>query len=353
MLRYLCVGYLAPAASAKVNILPFGPSLQNIFTLNEADPNLSLFTSQSLGDFSPKTLVQEFMRSRGFSRDDYVITSSHVSKHTQVSHFYLRQLVKGKQVFNGDININISPEGKVISAGDSFYRPLSPLSTSFNLRQTAFSFGSAQPANEIGPVEAMHSLLKFLGLEQKAPITVVSHSSLEGETITILQNVTSTLQNARAMAGWIQLEDGTLEPVWDIQLDLKDDWFNAHVSAKDKRVASLVNWVSSAEYTVFPLGTNDPNDGKRVKLYDPADKVASPLGWHDRGKGIKFTDTEGNNVIAGHIDDDDDDDDDDYSIPSHPGVEGGINLIFDFFTQPQARSRFISKCIRHEFVLLE
>ncbi|KAI0239645.1 hypothetical protein L0F63_002763, partial [Massospora cicadina] len=265
-----------------------------------------------------------FMKSRGFSKDDYVIKSTHVSKHTNVSHYYLRQLVEGKQVFNGDVNINISPTGRILSYGDSFYRRNSLVGSykSFGERQSFISDASSDSYQLIGPVEALHSLLNFLGLKQAAPVSIVDYSSFDGETYILLRNVTMAFQDARALAGWIQLEDGSLEPVWEIQLDLNDDWLNAHISASDKKMASLINWVSNAEYTAFPLGKNDPTDGKRVKLYDPADMVASPLGWHDRGNGRSFTDTEGNNVIAGLFDDG--------SVLNHPGAEGGPKLIFDF-----------------------
>ena len=47
------------------------------------------------------------------------------------------------------------------------------------------------------------------------------------------------------------------------------------------------------------MGTNDPTDGDRVKVKDPAHPIASPSGWHNSGKrGGKSTTTIGNNVIA-------------------------------------------------------
>ncbi|KAJ1559529.1 Fungalysin/Thermolysin Extracellular metalloproteinase 5, partial [Cladochytrium tenue] len=97
---------------------------------------------------------------------------------------------------------------------------------------------------------------------------------------------------------------GELVPVWDLKVDLGDHWFHAHVDARmsddggpSNSVMSLVDWVSDAAYTVFPLGTNDPDCGDRVEVFDPAHPVASPLGWHDQG--VKnYTVTIGNNVFA-------------------------------------------------------
>ncbi|TFY79758.1 hypothetical protein EWM64_g4254 [Hericium alpestre] len=54
---------------------------------------------------------------------------SYTDKATGVSHVYVRQLVNGVEVADGDINVNIK-NGVVISYGDSFYRGAAPTSFS-------------------------------------------------------------------------------------------------------------------------------------------------------------------------------------------------------------------------------
>ena len=49
---------------------------------------------------------------------------------------------------------------------------------------------------------------------------------------------------------------------------------------------------------MYPIGVNDPDDGERSVVVDPATSKASPLGWHDQGNGDTFTTTIGNNVYA-------------------------------------------------------
>ncbi|KAI9356962.1 Fungalysin metallopeptidase-domain-containing protein [Zopfochytrium polystomum] len=98
---------------------------------------------------------------------------------------------------------------------------------------------------------------------------------------------------------------GDLVPVWDLKLDLGDHWFHSHIDARrpakedsSGKVISLVDWVSDASYTVYPLGINDPESGSRSTVVDPAHTLASPLGWHSHGGKKHFTDTRGNNVYA-------------------------------------------------------
>ncbi|KAJ3411731.1 Fungalysin/Thermolysin Extracellular metalloproteinase 5 [Chytridiales sp. JEL 0842] len=96
---------------------------------------------------------------------------------------------------------------------------------------------------------------------------------------------------------YMQTSAQTLVPVWDLQVDLGTNWFHSHVDARTGEVLSIVDWVADASYNVFPLGTNDPTDGDRVMVVNPAIKVASPMGWHSNGKK-NFTVTAGNNVYA-------------------------------------------------------
>lgn len=89
--------------------------------------------------------------------------------------------------------------------------------------------------------------------------------------------------------------------VWDIKIDLGDDWYNAQVDAVDGTVQSLVNWVCHASFNVFPLGINDPSVGDRHLEVNPENNRSSPLGWNQRVFGkriIKYKVTKGNNVYA-------------------------------------------------------
>jgi hypothetical protein len=81
-----------------------------------------------------------------------------------------------------------------------------------------------------------------------------------------------------------------------------------------------------AQYRVFPLPYESPNDGGRELVTDVAEPTASPFGWHDTDglAGPEFTVTRGNNAHAYT-------DLDANNVPD-PGSDpdGGPSLIFDF-----------------------
>lgn len=116
-------------------------------------------------------------------------------------------------------------------------------------------------------------------------------------------NVPFALSPVEVRQAYIQTETGQLQLVWDLQYELKDNWYNGHVSAHDGTIVGLVDWVSNAaSYNVIPFGNNDPNDTERKIVKNPSDKWASPDGWHAQGviaKGAKtYNVTIGNNVYA-------------------------------------------------------
>jgi hypothetical protein len=84
-----------------------------------------------------------------------------------------------------------------------------------------------------------------------------------------------------------------LRTVWDVRMEMDENWYHGHVDAQTGDVIALMDWVSDATYEVYPLGVNDPEDGERRVLVDPADTTASPLGWHAQTKRRKFTTTRG------------------------------------------------------------
>ncbi|RKP24029.1 peptidase M36, partial [Syncephalis pseudoplumigaleata] len=115
-----------------------------------------------------------------------------------------------------------------------------------------------------------------------------------------LTNVPYALSPCPVRPAYLMVDQGRrLRLVWDIQTEMHDAWYNSHVDARSGQVLQLVDWVSDASaYRIYPLGTNDPNDGERQFVASPADKLASPLGWHKVDARHAYNDTRGNNVVA-------------------------------------------------------
>ncbi|KAA1470881.1 extracellular elastinolytic metallo proteinase [Dentipellis sp. KUC8613] len=89
----------------------------NFLSTNDPYAIATSFVSDLLGD--------QFTAENGFA----IRKDSYTDKATGVTHVYVRQIVNGVEVADGDINVNIK-DGLVISYGDSFYRGAAPTSFS-------------------------------------------------------------------------------------------------------------------------------------------------------------------------------------------------------------------------------
>lgn len=179
--------------------------------------------------------------------------------------------------------------------------------------------------------------------------------------IELIDNVPETVNPVKARLAYIQVPDGDsthLDLVWKFEVEMKDNWYEAAVSAHSPhKIISVVDWASDAyapvprkdkapaTYNVFKWGINDPSEGNRTIETEHDDKLASPLGWHSlpvandpfssntrvvRGSLIRNTTvTWGNNVFAHE----NWEGKNEYLSNYRP--DGGEDLKFDFIYEPQ------------------
>lgn len=240
------------------------------------------------------------------------VANHYVTKHNGVTHVYLKQEVNGIPVFNGDLNINVDKNGRILNMGESFFRG-----------QTLDVI--TKPT--ITALEALRAFADFLGLDASAARTVRNFNATHAR----LADATLALSEIPANLVYVYTEEGDLELSWHLNLERVDEWFDVAIGASSRpgSTLALANWVNSASYYVYPIGVNDPDDGDRELLVNPHSDE-SPLGWHDQGNGNTFTDTRGNNVyaqenLAGGS-----------SWENNYRPDGGDELVFDFpidFTQ--------------------
>jgi extracellular elastinolytic metalloproteinase len=179
--------------------------------------------------------------------------------------------------------------------------------------------------------------------------------------IEIIDNVPETVNPVKARLAYIQIPDGDtthLDLVWKFEVEMKDNWYEAAVSAHSPhKIISVVDWASDAHapipgkdkgpatYKVFKWGINDPTEGNRTTETEYGDRLASPLGWHSlpvandpfsskrftRDSSIRNTTvTWGNNVFAhenweglnGYL--------------SNYRPDGGEDLKFEYVYDPQS-----------------
>jgi extracellular elastinolytic metalloproteinase len=113
--------------------------------------------------------------------------------------------------------------------------------------------------------------------------------------IELINNVPDTTGPVKARLAYIQVPHGDstkLDLVWKFEVEMKDNWYEAAVSANaPHKIISVVDWASDAyapipkerqpaTYNVFTWGINDPSVGSRSMQSEKFDSLASPAGWH-------------------------------------------------------------------------
>jgi extracellular elastinolytic metalloproteinase len=113
----LATAALGHAGGARKS-LSFGPVHPQAGLRTMGSAAMQAFTVDESAD--PMQVAREFVR--GLARDtagDFVIRDdSYTDKATGVTHVYVRQLVNGIEVADGDINVNVK-DGVILSFGDS------------------------------------------------------------------------------------------------------------------------------------------------------------------------------------------------------------------------------------------
>ncbi|KAG0314809.1 Fungalysin/Thermolysin Extracellular metalloproteinase 5 [Dissophora globulifera] len=327
----------------RARVQPFGPELVHKEYLTPASLSPSTWGSSFVGNrasdvfFSgssadPKQVALDFVEQK-LTDSEYIVKNAYTSKHNGVTHVYLRQRIDGLEVINGDINVNVDKRGNVISFGDSFYKGdhqkksltikewIQKEAESFQEQGRQLAFGgwrhrssehhtqetyeTPEAKAKLSPQDALLSFARYLNVEIPRPedMDIVSTNSLRSDKVEVVMTNCPLTQDGKVPVAqaYIQTEDGTLELVYDFQVEMKDtdNWFHVQVSAETGKVMQVVDWVADNSYNVYPMGTNDPEDGKRKLLKDPHHPPASPLGWNRQAQNKNFTTTVGNNVYAG------------------------------------------------------
>ena len=238
--------------------------------------------------------VQQNLSLLGISTADfagYEITDNVFSKVTGATHLYLRQVHGGLPVYNGQLQVHVNREGRILSVNNAFVpgiaQAVAPIAPSLSA-QTAV--GRAATHLTLDLKQPAQVLRAAQGIAQE---TTLEASGLSREPI-----------EARLM--WLPIRRGDVRLVWNFQTRMPagDHWFDFNVDAHSGQVWTRLDWIADASYLVFPFPLESPShapitppaDG-RTLVVDPEDATASPNGWHNDGT-TDFTITRGNNVNA-------------------------------------------------------
>src|SRR5262245_18789816 len=110
----------------------------------------------------PEASVRGNLRARGLAAGDVdglVVRDRYVTRHTGVTHLYLRQQIHGIEVFKGGVSAAVDARGRVIALGDRMVRGL------------AARAAVQEPA--LTPAEAVAAAARHLELEAATPLEVL------------------------------------------------------------------------------------------------------------------------------------------------------------------------------------
>jgi len=259
---------------------------------------------------------------------DVVVKDRYMSPNNGITHLYLRQRLDGIEVFNGDINVNVTRDGRILNLGNWFVG---------NLRSSAKTRTA-----KLNQIAAVKSAAKYLGLTITETLRQLNAPSGKSQKVKLSRGGISK-DDIPVELLYLPLDSGEVRLTWDITLRLKDSkrWLSLRADAVTGDVLSEVNWVADAgvvhgveyvtdaqyshivsvansaqgvttppstvndgsSYLVYPLPYEDPAHTpgqQQISVSNPADALASPFGWHDTNgaAGPEYTITRGNNVHA-------------------------------------------------------
>ncbi|MCB0651417.1 MAG: T9SS-dependent M36 family metallopeptidase [Saprospiraceae bacterium] len=273
---------------------------------------------------------------------DWTVTDQHTSRQSGATYVYIRQQFQGIPVFNGLANFALK-NGKVVSMGNRLISGLN--------EKAGYALPSIDPKEAIAAAAEQLNLPSPTNLRLLEPVSthefIYDKGNISKENIPV-ELMYYALSEKEVRLAW-NLSIYTLDANhwWSVRIDAqtgalldKNDWVahcdvdhtvftHEHTTRKKASVQKEHNSAATFapdSYNIFPLPLESPGHGDRSIVTNPADPIASPLGWHDTDgiPGAEFTTTRGNNVFAYE----DTGDNDDPALGFSP--DGGPMLEFNF-----------------------
>lgn len=242
--------------------------------------------------------VQKHRDALGLGLNDLAnleVTDRVYSKVSGVTNLYLRQTYQGLPVYNGQLQINVDREGRVLSVHSDFLPALES------------SIAGTTP--RLSAADAVVGVAKHLGVGLPTPPqSLKAEPGARQRTRVEVEGLSTEPIHAELAVLPVRLGEARL--VWRFQVHTLDSnhAFDVTVDASTGEVMTRFDWVAADDtYRVYPMPVESPNhttplppsDG-RVLVSNPANATASPYGWHDTNgaAGAEYTILRGNNVHA-------------------------------------------------------
>ena len=225
---------------------------------------------------------------------DFAVTDVVPTRHNGLTHVYLRQRANGLEILGAEMNLSFKRNGQTFTRVGGF------------VPNVAARAGEAGSEPGLSVDEAITAAASALGLGEVYRLDLVAApAGVDRATVMANPEVSELPIPARLRYYRIPGTD-TLHLVWNLSIKMPPatgsaDWWDLAIDAATGEIVGRTNWNADAQYSVFPLPQESPDDGPvRTTVVDPQDPTASPLGWHDTDgvPGANFTVTRGNNVNA-------------------------------------------------------
>ncbi|HLL73468.1 MAG TPA: T9SS-dependent M36 family metallopeptidase [Pyrinomonadaceae bacterium] len=307
-------------------------------------------------------LIKQSHEKLGLSETDVLdlkVTDQYTDAHNGVTHIYLRQQIDGIEVVSAEMSTNVARDGRVINLNSSFVK---------ELRAAA-----KQRSASLSPEQAVEAVTRHLGLTLTEPLETLETKDGTERNTTFSKGGVSTgpihvklifqpVTESEVRLAWsVELSEVSGKHWWNISVDAEtgailagydyidhDNWgsnfktdaarnknFAARTSTTATRAtmtaaASLETVNDNSSYNVYAFPFESPNDGANTLVWNPADALASPFGWHDTNgaAGAEYTRTRGNNVHAYT------DVDANNAVDTGSDPDGGANLQFNYQFDP-------------------
>eukprot|EP01083_Nonionella_stella_P052450 139132_1 len=219
-----------------------------------------------------------------FSNLEIELTDRYIDEHNRVEHVWMRQKIGGRAIINSVANLNVRPDGTFISNAHTF------------TQRTNVNF-NALNAHARNPKDAVEALAEYVGVKFTEPLKELKDYTDAGTHDYVFSAVDKMEEPATVDLVWLQMEDGHVELVWQVLLDLGDAVYDACLIVDSLKVVQIYDEVHWYWYKSFPIQNVSPDGGDRKWEPEIFDVGAEPVGWHYDGTD-HFEDTRGNNVWA-------------------------------------------------------
>ncbi len=319
-----------------LTLLTAGPVLGQ--TLTHTDPRVVAAVEHAAGQ----------ARAAGASAGevaDLLVTDAYADERTGSVYVYVRQSIDAIGVGGSEMTIAMDRVGRPVHTAG---RPVVGLENRTETRTATLSAAAAVTAASsiVGAAAPALTVAEADGGPDRRTVFATPESALAPLTARLIYHAA---ENGSVRLGW---EVGPLETAegphaWMVRVDAQtgQELWRADLTAQDPIDPILLRgsaapWREDSpapfllagstatpdQYRVYPSPLEGPNEGDRVLMINPANALASPLGWHDIDGvvGAEYTITRGNNVHA-YLDTDNDN-----SPDVGLDVDGGPTLTFDF-----------------------